>query len=145
MAAQGQAEGLQQPPPFSGYSLNNSNTTTPEDIHQATSESQIWQCIEKLAFVMVEMAKREDQPTAWKPASCMTPKPASLGMNPTQFRVWARSVTDYGRLCKWPKDQEALSVRLLCEENIQEAIDARVERREWEALSINEAIDIVWS
>ena len=112
------------------------NTTTPTYI----SDPQVWQCMEKLSFIVGEMSKRDDKVPVWKPSAAMTPAQARPEMSPTEFRVWARSVADYGKACKWPKEQGALSVRLLCDEHTQKAIDARYKKREWERLSVEEAI-----
>ena len=90
----------------------------------SNDESKVWQCIEQLSLIMGEMARKEEKATPWKPSSNMAPDTAKAGMGLTDFRVWARSVMDYGKACKWPKEQEAMSVRLLCDESIKKAIDA---------------------
>ena len=110
-----------------------------------TSDPQIWQCIQKLSFIAEEISRREERPQQWKPSAAMTPSRAKSAMTPTEFRVWRRSVTDFNKTCKWPKDQEAIAVRLLCDENIQKAIDSRVGQGQWEQFSIDEAMSVIQS
>ena len=120
-------------------------TTATSSNQNITSESQVWQCMDRLSFIVSEMTKKEDKTTTWKPSSSMAPEPATASMGLTEFRVWARSVMDYGRACKWPREQEAMSVRLLCDESIKKAIDARVKQCDWERLSARDAIGVVQS
>ena len=101
------------------------DATTSSQQH-SNDESKVWQCIEQLSLIMGEMVKKEEKATPWKPSANMAPDTAKAGMGLTDFRVWARSVMDYSKACKWPKEQEAMSVRLLCDESIKKAIDARV-------------------
>ena len=124
---------------------NLSATPTTSGHQSSNDESKVWQCIEQLSFIVNEMTKKEDKTTTWKPSSNMAPEPAKASMGLTEFRVWARSVMDYGRACKWPREQEAMSVRLLCDESIKKAIDARVKQCDWEKLSTRDAISVVQS
>ncbi|ROT66062.1 hypothetical protein C7M84_015928 [Penaeus vannamei] len=54
---------------------------------------------------------------------------------------WAVSVEDYGNICGWMPPLAASYVRLLCSGEVQQRIDARVNRQEFRLLSTTAAVD----
>ncbi len=66
-------------------------------------------------------------------------------MSPAAFEAWATSVEDYGSICGWVPPMAAPYVRLLCNTEVQQRIDARLGKHEFRQLSTTDAIDIVRS
>nr|XP_027227343.1 uncharacterized protein LOC113819307 [Penaeus vannamei] len=73
------------------------------------------------------------------------PGGATVGMSPSAFESWAVSVEDYGNICGWMPPLAASYVRLLCSGEVQQRIDARVNRHEFRLLSTTPAVDTVRS
>nr|XP_027227344.1 uncharacterized protein LOC113819308 [Penaeus vannamei] len=73
------------------------------------------------------------------------PGGATVGMSPSAFESWAVSVEDYGNICGWMPPLAASYVRLLCSGEVQQRIDARVNRQEFRLLSTTAAVDTVRS
>ncbi|XP_069972233.1 uncharacterized protein [Penaeus vannamei] len=73
------------------------------------------------------------------------PGGATVGMSPSAFESWAVSVEDYGSICGWMPPLAASYVRLLCSGDVQQRIDARVNRQEFRLLSTTAAVDTVRS
>jgi len=73
------------------------------------------------------------------------PGGATVGMSPSAFESWAVSVEDYGNICGWMPPLAASYVRLQCSGEVQQRIDARVNRQEFRLLSTTAAVDTVRS
>ncbi|KAG0719885.1 hypothetical protein GWK47_049590 [Chionoecetes opilio] len=73
------------------------------------------------------------------------PGGATVGMSPATFEAWATSVEDYSSICGWAAPTAAPYVRLLCNTEVQQRIDARLGKQVFRQLSTTEAIDVVRS
>ena len=68
-----------------------------------------------------------------------------MGMSPATFEAWATSVEDYSSICGWVSPMAAPYVRLLCNTEVQQRIDARLGKYELRQFSTADAIDIARS
>ena len=59
----------------------------------------------------------------------VNPGMASANMSLAEFEAWATSVDDYGLICGWTPPLAALYVRLLCTREVQQRVDACVNRQ----------------
>ena len=66
-------------------------------------------------------------------------------MSPAAFEAWATSVEDYSSICGWAPPMAVPYVRLLCNTEVQQRIDARLGKHEFRQLSTADAVDIVRS
>ena len=66
-------------------------------------------------------------------------------MSPATFEAWATSVEDYSSICGWAPPMAAPYIRLLCNTEVQQRIDARLGKYEFRQLSTADVIDIVRS
>ncbi|KAG0718624.1 hypothetical protein GWK47_052077 [Chionoecetes opilio] len=80
-----------------------------------------------------------------RPPPLPGPGGATVGMSPATFEAWATSVEDYSSICGWVAPTAAPYVRLLCNTEVQQRIDARLGKQVFRQLSTTEAIDVVRS
>ncbi|KAG0711777.1 hypothetical protein GWK47_019913 [Chionoecetes opilio] len=73
------------------------------------------------------------------------PGGATVSMSPATFEAWATSVEDYSSICGWAAPTAAPYVRLLCNTEVQQRIDARLGKHVFRQLSTTEAIDVLRS
>ncbi|KAG0715195.1 hypothetical protein GWK47_012494 [Chionoecetes opilio] len=66
-------------------------------------------------------------------------------MSPATFEAWATSVEDYSSICGWAAPTAAPYVRLLCNTEVQQRIDARLGKQVFRQLSTTETIYFVRS
>ncbi|KAG0720921.1 hypothetical protein GWK47_047473 [Chionoecetes opilio] len=130
--------GVETPPAGSGRAgraawVHLRHTTTPRvytpspDITPATQQ-QLWPTTQQ-----------------HRPPPSSRPGERTVGMSPATFEAWATSVEDYSSICGWAAPTAAPYVRLLCNTEVQQRIDARLGKQVFRQLSTTEAIDVVRS
>ena len=75
----------------------------------------------------------------------VSPGIASVGMSPAEFETWAISVEDYGLICGWTPPLAASYMGLLCTREVQQRIDARVNKQIFRNATVSIAIGVIRS
>ena len=73
----------------------------------------------------------------------IVPEKCLYTMSTGAFRGWKRSMEDWIKLSKLPREDAVLNIRLNCEEKLRRAIDAQFPSGRWSSFSVEDAFDAV--
>ncbi|MPC92393.1 hypothetical protein E2C01_087481 [Portunus trituberculatus] len=119
-------------------------THTPKSSRQSPKAPTALEQAHQLLLAQTEAITALQRQVAARPIHhSSVPEKCDVGTSTAAFRSWRHSVEYWLVLNGFAPAGAVLHIRLLCSPNLQRSLDARYSTQQWEALSIQEAVEAV--